>query len=61
MLWKQFTIAFNRIGQKLDKRSTYDILGGYDYLDYVGVDLQTGRAAPFSEIIGVIFSPLCHK
>jgi hypothetical protein len=43
-----------------DKRSTYDILGGYYYLDYVGVDLQTGRAAPFSKIIGVIFSPLCY-
>lgn len=43
-----------------DKGSTYDILGGYDYLDYVGVDLQTGKAAPFSEIIGAVFSPLCH-
>ncbi|RHN68974.1 hypothetical protein MtrunA17_Chr3g0119781 [Medicago truncatula] len=36
------------------------MLGGYDYLDYVGVDLQTDRSAPFSEIIGAIFSPLCH-
>jgi hypothetical protein len=36
------------------------MLGGYDYLDYVGVDLQTGRDAPFTEIIGAIFSP-CHS